>query len=197
MAAFPRLAVYRSLVRNVVWRRRGADDAANAEAPERSPERALRGRPGQLRRRSRPADALPARRAHGSSSPGLPRAGATTAAFPRISPILPPTSSRPSTWRYASARPTKPSRRSLSIGLLGIRGIHRLQQFEWAVHEWLEDTEVAPVRRDVRILAYRDEAHAVRWLDLTPLAASLVDRLLAGDPLADAVKARMRQARGR
>jgi hypothetical protein len=39
----------------------------------------------------------------------------------------------------------------------------------------------------VPLLAYRDAAHVVRWLELSPLAAAIVDRLLEGDPLAPAV----------
>ena len=52
----------------------------------------------------------------------------------------------------------------------------RLLRFEWAIHEWHEDTEVAPARRDVHLLAcyYRDDAHAVRRLEPTPLARSLI-----------------------
>jgi hypothetical protein len=65
----------------------------------------------------------------------------------------------------------------------------RLMRYAWAVHELPADetaTEV-PTRRAVRLLAYRDAAHVVRWLELSPLAAAIVDRLLEGDPLAPAV----------
>jgi hypothetical protein len=96
----------------------------------------------------------------------------------------------------------------------------RLLRFAWAVHE-LDGTSAAtggsadvlparrpspqrgqhqedgpesaagaePPRRDVRLLAYRDADHRVRWLELTPLAADVVDRLLSGQPLGDAVQA--------
>jgi hypothetical protein len=40
----------------------------------------------------------------------------------------------------------------------------------------------------VRLLAYRDSAHAVRWLDLSPLAAAIVDRLLSAESLGTAVE---------
>jgi hypothetical protein len=65
----------------------------------------------------------------------------------------------------------------------------RLLRYAWAVHELPADetaTEL-PTRREVRLLAYRDAAHVVRWLELSPLAAALVERLLEGDSLAPAV----------
>lgn len=65
----------------------------------------------------------------------------------------------------------------------------RLMRYAWAVHELSadEDADNEPSKRDVCLLAYRDAEHAVRWLELTPLAASIVDRLLHGDPLGAAV----------
>lgn len=62
----------------------------------------------------------------------------------------------------------------------------RLLRLGWAVHE--VDADV-PAARDVRLLAYRDASHGVRWLELSPFAWSLVERLLAGDPLGVAVDA--------
>jgi hypothetical protein len=67
----------------------------------------------------------------------------------------------------------------------------RLLHLGWAVHELSSDegsTEEPPARA-VKLLAYRDADHAVRWLELTPLAALLVERLLAGEPLSAAVTA--------
>jgi hypothetical protein len=67
----------------------------------------------------------------------------------------------------------------------------RLVAYSWAVHELPDDegsTDV-PVQRDVRLLAYRDAEHAVRWLELTPLAAAVLDRLAAGQALGAAVQA--------
>jgi hypothetical protein len=61
----------------------------------------------------------------------------------------------------------------------------RLLHYEWAVHD-LPSEETAtepPARRQVFLVAYRDEGHAVRWLELSPLAAALVGRLLAGETL--------------
>jgi hypothetical protein len=65
----------------------------------------------------------------------------------------------------------------------------RLLHHEWAVHELAADEGAtdAPARRDVHLLAYRDGEHRVRWLELTPLAAAIVGRLLAGYPLEPAV----------
>jgi hypothetical protein len=65
-----------------------------------------------------------------------------------------------------------------------------LLRLAWAVHE-LPASELEagePARRDVHLLAYRDAEHAVRWLDLTPLAAAVVERLLASEPLGIAVQ---------
>jgi hypothetical protein len=66
----------------------------------------------------------------------------------------------------------------------------RLLRHAWAVHELPADEDVIapPARRDVHLLAYRDAAHAVRWLELTPLAAAVVELLAAGDALGPAVE---------
>jgi hypothetical protein len=66
----------------------------------------------------------------------------------------------------------------------------RLVRYAWAVHE-LGTSETAtdrPTPRDVHLLAYRDAEHAVRWLELSPLAAAIARRLLAGDVLENAVR---------
>lgn len=80
--------------------------------------------------------------------------------------------------------------RALTFG-----GSARLLRFAWAVHELasgderdgLDEPVDEPSRRDVQLLAYRDADHAVRWLELTPLAATIVERLLAGEPLGSAL----------
>jgi hypothetical protein len=66
----------------------------------------------------------------------------------------------------------------------------RLMRHAWAVHELSasEDATDAPRRRDVSLLAYRDADHSVRWLELTPLAAAVVERLLGGEALGSAVQ---------
>jgi hypothetical protein len=64
----------------------------------------------------------------------------------------------------------------------------RVVRYGFAVHE-LDDTATeAPVARDVRLLGYRDADHQVSWLDLTPLACAILERLLAGEPLGPAVE---------
>jgi hypothetical protein len=64
----------------------------------------------------------------------------------------------------------------------------RLARYAFAVHDLPEDGLEAPAARVVRLLAYRDAEHHVRWLELTPLAAALLERLLAGDTLGAAVE---------
>jgi hypothetical protein len=61
----------------------------------------------------------------------------------------------------------------------------RLMRYEWAVHELPEDPSALgePENRKVALAGYRDEEHAVRWIELTPLAAGILERLAAGDPL--------------
>jgi hypothetical protein len=66
----------------------------------------------------------------------------------------------------------------------------RLLRLAWAVHELPVDDEAAlvdPAARDAILLGYRDAEHAVRWLELTPLAAAVIERLLMGDALGEAV----------
>ena len=72
----------------------------------------------------------------------------------------------------------------------------RLLHHGWAVHELPadEDATVEPARGDVHLLAYRDADHVVRWLALTPLASAILARLLAGEPLGDAVAQACSQA---
>jgi hypothetical protein len=59
----------------------------------------------------------------------------------------------------------------------------------WAVHELSQEPDARdePEARNVDLLGHRDTDHAVRWLELTPLAAAIVGRLLAGEPLRSAV----------
>jgi hypothetical protein len=65
----------------------------------------------------------------------------------------------------------------------------RRMRYGWAVHELSADgtaTDV-PARREVDLLAYRDAQHKVRWLELSPLAAAITDRLLSGERLDQAI----------
>ena len=69
----------------------------------------------------------------------------------------------------------------------------RLVRLGWAVHEMHRggtpeaDTAAAPDEREVVILVYRDAEHEPRFLDLTPLAAAILERLFEGLPLARAM----------
>jgi hypothetical protein len=67
----------------------------------------------------------------------------------------------------------------------------RLVRSAWAVHDLApgEEDGSEPQRRDVVLLAYRDASHAARWLEVTPLAAAILERLLAGEALGSAVEA--------
>jgi hypothetical protein len=57
---------------------------------------------------------------------------------------------------------------------------------DWAVHERRESDE-KPERRAVHLLVYRDAQHVVRYLELTPLASAILERLFTGRPLAQAM----------
>lgn len=59
----------------------------------------------------------------------------------------------------------------------------------WAVNELPhDDLEAEPEERPVSILVYRDAEHRSRFLELTPLAAAILERLFAGDGLGEAMK---------
>jgi hypothetical protein len=65
-----------------------------------------------------------------------------------------------------------------------------LIRLAWAVHEIPEDdVHALPQARPVTILVYRDSEHRTRFLELTPLAAAILDRLFAGDALGPAMVA--------
>lgn len=65
----------------------------------------------------------------------------------------------------------------------------RLLRYEFAVHrlpESLDDRSV-PERRRTDLFVYRSPEHDVRYLELTPLAAAMLEPLLAGETLRSAV----------
>jgi hypothetical protein len=66
----------------------------------------------------------------------------------------------------------------------------RLMRYAFAVHELPADTadRTEPAARATALLVYREREHAVRFLELTPLAAELTERLLAGAPLGEAIR---------
>jgi hypothetical protein len=65
----------------------------------------------------------------------------------------------------------------------------RLVRYTYAVHTLPSeiDDRTVPAKSPVALLVYRDEADAVRFLELTALAASITERLLEGTPLATAL----------
>jgi hypothetical protein len=65
----------------------------------------------------------------------------------------------------------------------------RLARYEHAVHRLLADEAArdVPAREATALLAYRDADHEVRYLELSPLAAAILDRLLLGETLRVAV----------
>ncbi len=73
-----------------------------------------------------------------------------------------------------------------------------LSRSAYAVHrlpEALEDRS-APERKDTTLLAYRSPEHEVRYLELTPLAADLLERWLAGAALGAGLTGAARAAGG-
>jgi hypothetical protein len=66
----------------------------------------------------------------------------------------------------------------------------RLLRYAFAVHELPrdEDDRAEPRAEPTTLLAYRDAEHTVRFLKLAPFAEALVDALLAGATLGDAVR---------
>jgi hypothetical protein len=65
----------------------------------------------------------------------------------------------------------------------------RLVRYEYAVHRLSESVEdrSAPERKPTSLFVYRSPEHSVRYLELTVLAAGLLDRLLRGASLKDAL----------
>lgn len=59
-----------------------------------------------------------------------------------------------------------------------------LLRLSWAVHE--EDKDPFE-KRETTLLVYRDREHATRKMDLSPLAAKILERLFAGDALGPAI----------
>jgi hypothetical protein len=66
----------------------------------------------------------------------------------------------------------------------------RLVHYRHAVHELPADESdrSEPAARDVSLLVYRSPEHEVRYLELTPLAAGILERLLSGLTLAAAIR---------
>jgi hypothetical protein len=65
----------------------------------------------------------------------------------------------------------------------------RLMRFAYAVHELSRDDDdrSEPAARASALLVYRDDDHVVQWLELTPFAAAITERLLRGRAIVGAV----------
>jgi len=64
----------------------------------------------------------------------------------------------------------------------------RMIHVGWAVNAVpRDDVNAEPEKRDVTILVYRDEEHSSRFLELTPLAGAILERLFEGDALGAAM----------
>jgi len=65
-----------------------------------------------------------------------------------------------------------------------------LVHYRHAVHELPEDEadRSVPAERSVSLLVYRSPEHEVRYLELTPVACGIVERLLSGDSLGGSVQ---------
>jgi len=72
----------------------------------------------------------------------------------------------------------------------------RLAKYEYAVHDLPDDVtdRSEPACGPTAILAYRDRAHRVRFLKLDPLAAALIEELMSGAPLGEAIRRACEQA---
>jgi hypothetical protein len=68
-------------------------------------------------------------------------------------------------------------------------GAVRVRRYDHAVHRLSEalDARDVPPREPTSVLVYRDTDLDVRLLELTPLAAEVLERLLRGEPLGGAV----------
>jgi hypothetical protein len=65
---------------------------------------------------------------------------------------------------------------------------HVVVRLAWAVHLLApDDLAASPEQRPVSLLVYRDDAHQTRFLDLSPLAGAILERLFAGSTLAGAM----------
>lgn len=185
LAAPPRLSVYRSLVRNglsaVVVRMLPRTRARLNTAESSRFDRDLAAFVDEVGPRTHYLRDVPAEffawiEPRWRGSPGVPPYLPDLAAFELAH------------FAVAASAPARGDAPPANLALdrpLAFQASARLLRLGWAVHELPGEDDVTsvPARRDVHLLAYRDARHAVRWLELTPLAASVVERLLAGDPL--------------
>jgi len=88
----------------------------------------------------------------------------------------------------APTRLAEPSALALESGV-ELSPAMRLVRYRHAVHELpeAEDDRTPATARDVSLLVYRSPEHEVRYLELTPLARGIVERLQSGESLGAAV----------
>jgi hypothetical protein len=69
-------------------------------------------------------------------------------------------------------------------------------RYDFAVHRLVDSTDdrTEPAQEATAILVYRNPEHEVRYLELTPLAADILERLLGGESLGSAVTLACRHA---
>ncbi len=91
----------------------------------------------------------------------------------------------------APPRPALPARPFTLDARLALDPSARLVRHDHAVHLLPDDLDdrSEPAATPTVLLAYRDPAHAVRYLQLTPLAEAVVATLLAGETVQAAVQA--------
>jgi hypothetical protein len=217
LAAPPRLAVYRSLVRNglasvVLLMMPRTRERMNGGIGARRFEADLAAFADQIGPRTHylrdvPAEFFAWAQARWRVDPTVPAYLADLASYELAA------------FHVAAAEGTRAGEELVDIELdrtLAFVGSTRLLHYDWAVHELPLDATTEPARRDVWLLAYRDDegasqetpgtarpglrrsvtttsagqqrpAHAVRWLELTPLAAAILGRLLLAEPLGTSI----------
>lgn len=84
---------------------------------------------------------------------------------------------------------TEPGPLDLERGV-GFIEAARLARYDFAVHRLIDDPadRTLPVEEATRIFIYRSPDHEVRYLELTPLAAEILGRLITGLPLGASVR---------
>jgi hypothetical protein len=97
--------------------------------------------------------------------------------------------------RESRALEREPEELSLDAPVRFVEAV-RLMRYDHAVHLLSEDEadRTAPVREPTALLVYRSPEHEVHYLELTPTAASILERLLAGDPLARSIQGAAEEA---
>jgi hypothetical protein len=88
----------------------------------------------------------------------------------------------------AAATASEPSGKPLALDRAVVfGGAARVARYAWAVHRLPEDAPDEPEKEPTAVLLYRDAAHEVRCMSLSPLAAAILTRLLGGARLGEAV----------